>query len=66
MRNETAEQDLRTQRTQQIGIRLTDEERALLEKAAATQDRTISDWGRATLLRAARAAMEPAPVKGRR
>ena len=41
-----------------IQIRLTAEERELLHRAAESDDRTMSNWGRRVLLNAARAQLK--------
>jgi len=41
-------------RTEQIGIRLTPDERASLEAAAEREQRTLADWSRLALLREAK------------
>ncbi len=44
--------------TENIRIRLTEEERELLHRAAQSDDRTLSNWGRRVLLKAARAELK--------
>lgn len=46
-----------------IFVRLSADERALLDQAAALQDQPVATWARSTLLRKARRAIEA--VKGR-
>lgn len=41
-------------RSEQIGVRLTPEERQVIEEAAAADQRKLSDWARLALLKAAR------------
>jgi len=41
-------------RTEQIGVRYTPEERALIESAARREQRTLADWLRLLSLRAAK------------
>ena len=44
--------------TENIRIRLTEEERELLHRAAESDDRTMYNWGRHVLLNAARAQLK--------